>query len=212
MCQFKSAIVLKNGDIIHSYYTDSHEDLVDMMELRDNGNGGFVRVEFFPRENNYADVSAYKLSVDQPDTPDWWTDEMAKRTETFLREVVKRMIVRENKKCLVGGAYILAGNAQIERCVDANIVVMYDSSNVGKMRGSSKVGEMCNSSKVGEMWGSSKVGEMWDSSKVGEMYDSSKVGEMWDSSKVGEMWDSSKVGEMYDSSKVEIDKRVKEGN
>jgi hypothetical protein len=32
MCQFKSAIVLKNGDVIHSEYTDLHENLIDMME------------------------------------------------------------------------------------------------------------------------------------------------------------------------------------
>ena len=29
MCQFKSAIVLRNGDILHSQWTDSHEDLTE---------------------------------------------------------------------------------------------------------------------------------------------------------------------------------------
>ena len=203
MCQFKSALVLKNGDVIHSDWTDSHEDLIDMLELPDKGHGAFVRIEFVPQENKYANPKSYILKVDQPDTPEWWTTALAERTTDYMREIIKRMIIRTEKKCLVGGSYILDG-AKIGRCIHANMIVMLGSSNVGVMWGSSKVGVMRGSSKVGVMWGSSKVGEMWGSSKVGVMWESSKVGVMWGSSKVGVMWESSKVGVMRGSSKVGV--------
>ena len=167
MCQFKSAIILKNGDIIHSDWTDSHENLIDMLELSDKGNGGFVRVEFIPKENKYSNPKLYELKIDQDDTPEWWTDDLAKRSSDFLREIIKRMIIKTEKKCLVGGSYILDG-AKIGRCVNSNVIIMLGSSKVGAMWGSSKVGEMWESSKVGMMRGSSKVGAMWGSSKVGE--------------------------------------------
>ena len=158
MCQFKSALVLKNGDVIHSDWTDSHEDLIDMLELPDKGNGGFVRVEFVPKDNKYADAKSYALKIDQPDTPEWWTTTLAERTTDYMREIIKRMIIKTEKKCLVGGSYILDG-AKIGRCIHANVIVMLGSSNVGMMRESSKVGVMLGSSNVGVMLGSSKVGE-----------------------------------------------------
>jgi len=201
MCQFKSAIVLKNGDVIHSDWTDSHEDLIDMLELSDKGGEGFVRVEFVPDENKYSDPKSYQLKIDQNDTPGWWTEIVAERTSDYLREVIKRMIIKSDKKCLVGGSYILDG-ANIGRCVNANVIVMLGSSNVGTMLGSSNVGTMRESSNVGTMWESSNVGTMWESSKVGTMRESSKVGTMRESSKVGTMWESSKVGTMLGSSKV----------
>jgi hypothetical protein len=167
MCQFKSALVLKNGDVIYSDWTDSHEDLIDMLELSDEGNGNFVRIEFVPKDNKYADAEFYALKIDQPDTPEWWTTALAEHTTDYMREIIKRMIIKTEKKCLVGGSYILDG-AQIGRCIHANVIVMF---------GSSKVGEMRESSKVGEMWGSSKVDVMLESSKVDVMLESSKVGE-----------------------------------
>ena len=139
MCQFKSAIVLKNGDVIHSDYSDSHEDLIDMLELSDKGMGAFVRIEFIPEENKYSDYELYTLKVDQQDTPDWWNEDLIKRTTDHMREIIKRMIIKTNKKCLIGGSYIIDG-AKIGRCVSSNIIVMLGSSNVGVMRGSSKVG------------------------------------------------------------------------
>jgi hypothetical protein len=174
MCKFKSAIVLKNGDVIHSDWTDSHEVLIDMMELSDKGNGAFVRVEFVPKDNKYADPKMYIIKIDQPDTPEWWTEAVAERTSEYLRGIIERMIIKTDKKCLVGGAYILDG-VNIGRCVNANVAVML---------GSSKIGAMWDSSKIGVMWGSSKIGEMWGSSKIGAMWGSSKIGAMWGSSKV----------------------------
>ena len=173
MCEFKSALVLQSEEIVTSPFTESHEDLIDMVELKDNGKA-FVRIEFSPANNQYADVDKYVLKCDQKDTPDWWTTEVVQRVTVRMRDLIRRMIVTEDKVILVGGQYILQ-NCSVKKCKSCNIVAMLESSNVGVMRDSSKVDEMRDSSKVDEMWDSSNVGEMWDSSNVGEMWGSSKV-------------------------------------
>ncbi|MFA5153476.1 MAG: hypothetical protein WC554_13010 [Clostridia bacterium] len=95
-----------------------------MMEMSDRGNGAFVRVEFIPEDNKYDNLETYRLIVDQPDTPEWWTENVVNRTKTFLREIIKRMIISSEKKCLIGGQYILTKDARIGRCVAVNVVAM----------------------------------------------------------------------------------------
>lgn len=62
MCEFLSAVVMKNGDIIYNPYTDAHEDLVALHNLRDNREGKFARVEFKPDDPTDLDKpEKYKL-------------------------------------------------------------------------------------------------------------------------------------------------------
>ena len=35
MCKFYSAIVMKNGDLLHNQSLMSHEDIIDMFEIND---------------------------------------------------------------------------------------------------------------------------------------------------------------------------------
>ena len=156
MCRYKSAIVLRNGDLVHSDATDSHTDLLDMAGISDTSmSPNFVRVEF--TSNYLADIDTYKLRMDQDWLPDWWTPEAAEDATRKLRRICERAIVAEARKCLVGGAWVLRDGANVERIVSARVIEMWDSS------------------RVGTMWDSSQVGTMWDSSQVGTMRDSSRV-------------------------------------
>jgi hypothetical protein len=200
MCQWKSAIVTRQGELLHHWNVDSHENLVSLFDLKDK-NDYFVRVEFTPTDNKYADVTAYVLRVDEQSTPAWFEDFRESVTEK-LRGIISKAIITGDRRIIVEGEWILAGEAKLERLCGGRVIRMLGSSQVGKMLGSSQVGKMLGSSQVGKMLGSSQVGEMLGSSQVGEMLDSSRVGEMLGSSQVGEMLDSSRVGEMLDSSRV----------
>ena len=172
MCQFKSAIITKSGDVLHSHFTDSHEDLIRLFKLNDTsdvrGEPRFARVEFKPDSKiDLGDASKYTLLIDEARTPEWFDDAMKISVENKLRLIVEGMIITGNVDMLVGGKYILAKGAHVSCIKNCLIEVMLGSSNVGEMLESSKVGEMWESSKVGVMWGSSKVGEMWESSNVG---------------------------------------------
>ena len=215
MCEFLSAIVMLNGDIVcRPQFTDSHEDLISSANIRDGLTqaDGFVRVEFLPPSgstqgkflspsDNSAlfDTKSWTLKVDQPGVPDWFNKE---RARSSLAARVRRMFVQDERKILLGGCYILGDGADIEIVKNARIFRMVGNSKVGTMCGTSKVEFMCDSSKVGFMYDSSKVGVMRNSSKIGRMRNSSKVEFMYDSSKVETMYDSSQVERMFDSSKV----------
>lgn len=198
---------MKNGDVLWNPYTDSHEELIKINNLRDTMEDRFCRIEFFPKKHSdYDKPETYKLKVDQatPDqaAPYWFTEGMRIKTADGLRAIVKRMIVTTHVGMLCGGSYILAGAAIVQAVRSCAIKVMMGSSCVDYMLGASTVGKMLESSRVGLMWESSRVGEMHDSSTVGQMCGLSKILEMRETSTVEEMRDSAKVEEMSHTVKI----------
>ena len=134
MCNFKSAIVLKNGDLLHLDGVDSHEDVLSYFKIKDNGNDSFCRVEFVPGED-LCDLDQYKFEIDQ-ERPDWFTESLEKKSVSRLKVIVNKYVVREDRDVLPVGFYILgnvviknagcatiksAGNATIENAGHATI-------------------------------------------------------------------------------------------
>ena len=79
MCNFFSAIVLRNGDVLWHEATDSHSDLVAHFQLPDNGEcRHFAKVEFTPAEKDgvlqYGEPDSYIMRVDEPTSPSWFED------------------------------------------------------------------------------------------------------------------------------------------
>ena len=141
MCRYKSALYLANGDLIHSDATDSHEHLIAWVGLSDNTlHPNFVRLEY--TSATLADIETYRLRVDQDILPDWWTNDTAADATRKLRAICERAIVTEARKILLGGAWILAGQANVEQLVNARVVEMRGTSRVGEMYGTSRVGVM----------------------------------------------------------------------
>ena len=75
MCNFLSAIVLSNGDVLTApEYTDSHEDLILHFGLENCDNSRcqhFVRVEFTPEKID--DPDSYTLKIDdEGGAPQWF--------------------------------------------------------------------------------------------------------------------------------------------
>ena len=202
MCNVKSGIVFRTGELFTSPFTDSHEDLILLRGLKDDRAPivqNWARVEYLPD----SEWKTWTLSLDEQQAPAWWDDDMRTAIIAKFEALIEGMTITGTVPMLLGGQYILRGNANVAKLGNgAHVVVMRDSSNVGEMWGSSTVGEMRESSNVGEMRESSKVVEMRESSNVGVMWESSNVGEMWGSSKVVEMRESSKVGVMGGSSKA----------
>jgi hypothetical protein len=215
MCQFFSAVLTKNGDLLYNLVLNSHEEIIELFKIKDTQAAffgqNFVRLEFVPDlTKNLSKPEAWTLKLDERETPEWYDPDKAQEK---CWDVISGIVVSDERETLTTGHYILTENAVVKKVINSHILFMNGRSKVEKMYSSSKVGEMYDSSKVermngfsevGGMWGSSEVGVMNDSSKVGEMYDSSKVERMYDSSKVGEMYDSSEVERMYDSSKVKV--------
>jgi hypothetical protein len=232
MCQFFSAVLTKNGDLLYNLVLNSHEEIIELFKIKDTQAAffgqNFVRLEFVPDlTKNLSKPEAWTLKLDERETPEWYDPDKAQEK---CWDVISGIVVSDERETLTTGHYILTENAVVKKVINSHILfmngrskveILLDHGRVGEMWYSSKIGEMYDSSKVGEMWYSSKVGVMYDSSKVERMYDSSEVERMYDSSKVermngfsevggmngfsevGGMWGSSEVGVMYNSSKIE---------
>jgi len=126
MCNFKSALYFKNGDLIHSDVTDSHEDLVLVSGLKDNilSLDRVVRVECVPPSDidDIADLSKWILKLDEPNVPSWW----AKKKDDCERKmlaIIKNSIVTDERKCLLGGCWILTKTAKVHKMVGGRILI-----------------------------------------------------------------------------------------
>ena len=138
MCEFKSAIVTRQGKVLHHHASQSHEDLIEFFQLRDNGTN-FVRVEFVPKGRAYATLDAYELKLDETEAPPWWDEKLIKSTTKSLRLVIKNMIVTEERNILLGGYWIFGDGGIVGKVVNGTIMYMLDSSQVGEMWDSSRV-------------------------------------------------------------------------
>lgn len=167
MCNFLSALVLQNGDIVcQPEYTDSHEDLVVWAELRDQGRGEFVRVELSPPDiDSYFDVDKYVFKLDEEPRPDWFDEALEARTIESLKDRIHRMILDGAKKRLLLGGCWMIRNSEIGE-IKAGRVLICTSATVDSIYGSARVDYISGSATVGSIYGSATVGSISDSATV----------------------------------------------
>jgi hypothetical protein len=166
MCQYLSALVLENGDIVQSEATDSHEDLILLAGLSDaTPRPTFVRVEF--TADDLLDIDAYRLKVDQDVTPDWWTTERAEDATARLRRIAEPRILRDVRRAILcGGVYVLAGSATANRVVGARIVQMGDNATVQDVWGNATVQDVRDNATVRDVRDNATVRGVWGNAKV----------------------------------------------
>lgn len=91
MCNFKSAIILKNKVVLAPEGRESHSDLLESLNIEDshmNASKVFVRAELMPPEGNKAaPIDKWEYRVDQDITPDWY-DVDPGRYEKEMRESI----------------------------------------------------------------------------------------------------------------------------
>ena len=221
MCKFYSAIVMRNGDILHDEHLMSHEDIIGLYNINDSqiNCNKFVRVEYTPDESkDFPDISKYKLNVDEDSAPDWFEQHREHVIER-LKSFVEKRIITTDRKILTGGLYVVK-DCHIDKLISAQVIYlqgqvnrmwgnsqvnqMWGNSLVNRMMGNSQVNEMWENSQVNQMWGNSQVNQMWENSQVNRMRENSQVNQMRENSQVNEMWGNSQVNEMCGNSQVKI--------
>ena len=137
MCNFKSAIVTRDGTIFEYPETDSHEVIIAAHGFKDDGSPiasrSWVRVEFTPPSDikEITDKSKWTLKVDEASAPDWWQEKREDvRDDLWIR--IKRMMVDDERKCLIGGAWILLAGARIHKMVGSRIIRVADGANLSR--------------------------------------------------------------------------------
>ena len=175
MCKFLSAIVLKNGDLICDPFIDSHEVLIENYNLRDNNTNNFIRIEYSPNNNDYFDLTKYKLHIDEISIPNWFTNDLNDIITNRLNNILNKIIIKESQDILENRVAILCDGVTVDVVNNCKIIIMYGNSRIKKLMGDSYVNKMFNNSQIDEMYNYSQVNEMYDNSQVNEMYDNSKI-------------------------------------
>ena len=173
MCQFKSALCLKDRVFVPDY--DSHDKMLEELRIPDDtrhASTTFVRVEVVPPDGDkFSDPTGWEVRVDQDILPEWFIPEIDHpRIKQAVAEWCAAHVLREGKHVVRDGKWIACGSATVEA---------YDSATV-------------------EAWGSATV-KACDSATV-EAYDSAIV-EAYGSATV-RAYDSATV-KAYDSATVE---------
>jgi len=208
MCNFLSAIILKNLDVIWDYeYTKSHEELIKKYNLVDDEislySEKFYRIEFIPigHTKSINNKDNWRLIVDESFIPHWFNKEIIMNK---LWTIISNMFIQDKRETLQEGCFILLDGAEVENVNNCNIPYMVGNSKVGILRGSSKIETMWETSEVRVMRRNSKVVSMKENSKVVSMKENSEVKVMRGNSKVEVMKGNSKVETMWENSTVEI--------
>ena len=148
MCQFKSAIVVreprnKGGfQLLMSPWTESHSELIQIFNLRDDWRLRFARVEFTPESMATADKpETYKLKIDEQREPDWFDAEMKEAVAAKMRDYIKSIIITGDVALLIGGQFIVSAGAKVE-CAKNMIVTAVCGGTISEVRGGT-ISEVC---------------------------------------------------------------------
>jgi len=190
MCQFKSAIVVKDAKqkggfrLLLSPWTDSHSDLIALHNLRDDGKLRFARIEYSPPDMSAAHrPETYKLKIDEARTPDWFDGDMKEAVTEKMDAHIKTLIVTGEVALLMGEQFIIAPgakvgtvkNALVASVLDARIDSVYDSARICSVSGSASIDSVYDSARIGSVSGSASIGSVSGSALIGSVSDSARI-------------------------------------
>ena len=123
MCQFKSGLVFRGGELFTSPFTDAHEDLIALRGLTDYCYAvaqNWIRVEYTPDEK----FLTWTLNVDESQTPAWFDEDTRAAVIAKFERLIAAMTVRSNRSIVVGEEVIVAAGGIVERLVEARAIVL----------------------------------------------------------------------------------------
>lgn len=126
MCQFKSAICLKDRVFVPDY--DSHSKMLEELDIEDDfvhASKVFVRVELVPEDGDKTtDVDEWKLNVDQDVLPDWWDkNDYLPRIKAAVKAWCDIHILRNGAHIVRDGIWYVYGSASVMACDNACVIL-----------------------------------------------------------------------------------------
>ena len=226
MCQFKSAIILKDRVFIPDY--DSHSDMLKELGIADtkeNAERLFIRAELIPIGNDvFSDISTWKFNVDQDILPDWYVEEYDKqRMIEAVKEWAKDRIHIGKENFVISdgaGHYIkdctdvkIHGSAQVgEICGDtivnsidgySNTRIICGNATVDSICGNATVDYICGNATVDSICGNATVDYIYVNATVNRIYGNATVDSIYGSATVDSIYDSARVNNIYGSATVD---------
>src|SRR3990167_9344740 len=125
LCNFLSALVLRNGDVLTHPILDSHSDLVTYFKLPDTNlhHQHFAKVELVPHDN-WLDSETWQFCLDEETVPGWWPDVQASVARTLCDRARSMIVTTGHKDLILDGCWILSGDAEFADMRGGRIVRM----------------------------------------------------------------------------------------
>ena len=148
MCQFKSAICLKDRVFVPDY--NSHSKMLEELHIEDDfvhASKVFVRVELVPEDGDKtSDVDEWKLNVDQDVLPDWWNEnDCLPRIKAAVKVWCNNHILRTGMHTVRDGIWYVCNNASVKAYGNASIEA-HDNAGVKAYNNSSVIA--CDNASV----------------------------------------------------------------
>ena len=157
MCRFKSGIFRRDGRLLTSPWTESHEELVTIFSLSDQQNpeyAHFVRLEYVPTDKTFT---RFTLRVDEPRTPGWFDDEQRAVAESAFASYIAKISVREPRKLLIGGQYLLYDGAEVDNVTNCIVTAVNGSATIHDVYGSATIHNVYYLATIHNVYGSAKI-------------------------------------------------------
>lgn len=123
MTWFLSAVLMRDGTLhCAPEYTDSHETLLSAVGIRDGWAQAdrFFRVAYCP-PSNPTRLGKW-MWVEGELAPGWLTREVREAAERKLLAHVRRMLVTEPRRTVLGGCYIICEGGSIRELIRGRVV------------------------------------------------------------------------------------------
>src|SRR3990167_2913664 len=184
MCNFLSALALKNGDVLTHPMLDSHSDLVRYFKLPDANAHiqHFAKVELTP--GDWTDAATWMWREDENVLPQWWSD-VAGPVESTLRTRAAGMILKDgDHDLIVDGCWIIAGTAKVRDVRSGRIVRVQDSAQISGVRGSAQISGVMDSAQISGVRGSAQISGVRDSAQISDVRGSAQISDVWGSAQI----------------------------
>ena len=147
MCEFFSAIVLKNGDAVWDSTIDNHSKLVELANIQDDTTDTskmkFARVEITPPDHDiFADIEKWILKIDETITPAWFKKRHEDAAWSALQECLKEVLIyKQNiknlnkKRCWIKDSYIEYIYGGTVKNIEGGTITVYNNHLPKKMSG-----------------------------------------------------------------------------
>ena len=127
MCNYKSFILMKSGEILHHDLLQSHQDLISFFNINDTSelsSRNFLKGEFIPKKQDggkfhYENPETYELIVDENTTPEWF-EEIKESTTDRLKNIIQSYVVKD-ADLIIGRFAIITGTVKKVICSDVVI-------------------------------------------------------------------------------------------
>ena len=152
MCNFWSAIITKNGDVLYDNMTDSHEDIVQKYKLDDSiievDKRDFVRIEILPPDGDVfnKELATWEFKIDELEAPKWLKNRHEKSARKMFEKVYHERIFDSVKNAVIKLSRAIIRNSSVEARGNSSVEAWENSS--VEARGNSSVEARGNSSVV----------------------------------------------------------------